>query len=204
MPAIRVLAIGDTHVRHRRFSSLPDADVFLHAGDFTRYGNGAEEFALWFHRLPYKLKLLTLGNHERKDAVAPYTASQWQSLFGPMLLIDRGVRATVNGVSLTILGLPYETNIQSVPSGVDVVLSHEPPYEVLDRTRDGGRAGSERIGELIRSSDARMHVFGHVHAQGGLTRTEGQRTYVNVATRAVLFELTETSFRVVSVHSPKE
>lgn len=203
MAAIRVLALSDTHGRHSRFHDLPPADVFLHAGDFTRYGNGAEEFALWFHRLPYKLKLLTLGNHERKDAVAQMPAAHWESLFGPMLLVDRGVRAAVGDRTLTVLGLPHGTQLQHLPSGLDIVLSHEPPYKILDQTHDGGHAGEERVTELVQSGDARVHVFGHVHAQGGNVYEDRRITHINVATRAVLFELTEASLRVVSTHAPK-
>lgn len=186
---LRVLALSDTHGQHRRLRDLPPADVFLHAGDFTNYGNGAEEFALWFHRLPYKLKLLTLGNHEGVDAIAHQTRQHWQSLFGPMLLLDRGVRAEIRGVGLTVFGLPHATQAERVPQGVDIVLSHEPPYGILDRTRGGARAGSERVAELVAATRAPAHVFGHVHAQGGKTQISARRVYVNAATRHVLFDL---------------
>lgn len=198
MASIRILALSDTHGRHSRFRTLPDADVFLHAGDFTRYGSGAEEFALWFHRLPYKLKLLTLGNHEGKDAVAPPATAHWQQLFGPMLLLDRGVRANVGTLTLTVIGLPSGTRLQRIPSGVDIALSHDPPYKILDRTHDGGHAGDEHIAELVRKSDARVHVFGHVHTQGGKCETHGAITHVNAATRAVLFELRDDSVHIIS------
>jgi Icc-related predicted phosphoesterase len=198
MASIRILALSDTHGRHNRFRSLPEADVFLHAGDFTRYGAGAEEFALWFHRLPYKLKLLTLGNHEGKDAVAPVAPAHWQQLFGPMLLLDCGVQARVGTQALTVLGVPHGTQLQRVPSGVDIVLSHDPPYKVLDRTHDGGHAGDEHIASLLNESDARVHVFGHVHTQGGEYETRGAITHINAATRAVLFEFSQDSVRVIS------
>lgn len=184
---MKILALSDTHGRHRRYSELPEADVFLHAGDFTRYGSGAEEFALWFHRLPYKLKLLTLGNHERKDAVAKPPLEHWQSLFGPMLLLDRGIRAKIGDRELVVFGLPHGTQVREVPH-VDLVLSHEPPYKILDRTRDGGHAGSEEVARLVADARPRYHVFGHVHAQGGETIAGDGITYVNAATRAVLFE----------------
>jgi hypothetical protein len=161
----------------------------LHAGDFTNYGNGAEEFAIWFHGLPYKLKLLTLGNHELTDSVAYRPPEHWQSLFGPMLLLDRGVRANIGGVSLTVFGLPHATKTEAIPAGVDVVLSHEPPYRILDATHGGGHAGSERIADLVGQARPQLHVFGHVHAGGGKTETAGGVTHVNAATRAVIHTL---------------
>jgi predicted phosphodiesterase len=195
--AVRVLVLGDTHGNHKKFRSLPDADIFLHAGDFTRYGSGAEEFAVWFHKLPYRVKLLTLGNHEGKDAVQKYRPDQWQALFGPLLLLDRGARVKVRDRDVVILGLPHATAIQQIPPGVDIVLSHEPAYQILDATYGGSHAGSETIARLIRESNAPIHAFGHVHTQGGKSETIDGTTHINAATKAVLFELNNGTPRVL-------
>ena len=200
--AVRVLVLSDTHGNHKKFRSLPDADIFLHAGDFTRYGSGAEEFAVWFHRLPYRVKLLTLGNHEGKDAVQKYRPDQWQALFGPLLLLDRGARVKANGRDVVILGLPHETALPQIPSGVDIVLSHEPPYRILDATYGGGHAGSETIAKLIENTDAPVHAFGHVHARGGESARRQHMIHINAATRGVLFELSGRRTRVLEVVRP--
>jgi len=183
--------MADSHRRHTRFKKLPDADIFVHAGDFTRHGEGAEEFALWFHALPYKLKLLTLGNHERKDSAYPIPVQHWESLFGPMLLLDRGIRAGVNDTSITIVGIPDATQLQALPQPLDVVVSHYPPYKILDATQSGGHAGNEHVGGLVEACAPALHIFGHVHAQGGETYRSGKTLYVNAATCAVLIELSE-------------
>jgi len=201
--AVRVLVLADTHGNHKKFRSLPEADIFLHAGDFTRYGSGAEEFAVWFHKLPYRVKLLTLGNHEGKDAVQKYRPDQWQALFGPLLLLDRGARVKANGRDVVILGLPHETALPQIPSGVDIVLSHEPPYRILDATYGGGHAGSETIAKLIGETDAPVHAFGHVHARGGESERREHVTHINAATRGVLFELQERSVKVLAVLSSR-
>jgi calcineurin-like phosphoesterase family protein len=144
---------------------------------------------MWFHRLPYKLKLLTLGNHELSDSIAYRPLQHWQSLFGPMLLLDRGVRANIAGTSITVFGLPHAPDTQRIPAGVDVVLSHEPPCRILDETRGGGHAGSERIAELVGQARPKLHVFGHVHAAGGKTQNLAGIAHVNAATRPVLYTL---------------
>ena len=200
--AVRVLVLSDTHGNHKKFRSLPDADVFLHAGDFTRYGSGAEEFAVWFHQLPFRVKLLTLGNHEGKDAVQKYRPEQWQALFGPLLLLDRGARVKVGGRDVTILGLPHATALPQIPSGVDIVLSHEPPYGILDATYGGGHAGSETIAALVREAAPPVHAFGHVHARGGAHDVREATTHINAATRAVLFEFSGRTARTLQVIRP--
>jgi hypothetical protein len=200
--AVRVLVLSDTHGNHKKFRSLPDADIFLHAGDFTRYGSGAEEFAVWFHKLPYRVKLLTLGNHEGKDAVQKYRPEQWQALFGPLLLLDRGARVKVRERDVVILGLPHATALPRIPPGVDIVLSHEPPYRILDAVYGGGHAGSETVAELVRDARPPVHAFGHVHARGGEHDLGDHTTHINAATRGVLFDLSGRSVRVLATIRP--
>lgn len=58
---------ADTHslIHHIKFD-IPDGDIFIHAGDFTKCGQKDEviEFNTWLGRLPHKHKLVIAGNHE--------------------------------------------------------------------------------------------------------------------------------------------
>ncbi|KAN0128493.1 Metallo-dependent phosphatase [Lactarius tabidus] len=83
----------------------------------------------------------------------------------------------------------YETDIEAkaiyerVPRDTEILLTHTPPYGVLDQARRGVHAGcktlSATLGEL---KQCRMHVFGHIHeAHGGLVHSDGQRVSVNAA-----------------------
>ena len=48
------------------YRKIPEGDVLIHAGDFTRCGNLQEvrEFNKWLETLPHKHKLVIAGNHE--------------------------------------------------------------------------------------------------------------------------------------------
>ena len=48
------------------FRTIPDGDVLIHAGDFTRCGHLQEvkEFNTWLGTLPHKHKIVIAGNHE--------------------------------------------------------------------------------------------------------------------------------------------
>lgn len=63
----RVVCLSDTHsmTSHIR-KSLPDGDILIHAGDFTRCGHVAEvkEFNEWLAAQPHKHKIVIAGNHE--------------------------------------------------------------------------------------------------------------------------------------------
>ena len=63
---IRVVCISDTHGRHRD-CKIPDGDVLVHAGDFTRYGkrSDAEDFNKWLGELPHKHKIVVNGTGAR-------------------------------------------------------------------------------------------------------------------------------------------
>lgn len=181
---IRVLAMSDSHRRHTRFD-LPPADVFIHAGDFSNYGSGVEEFAVWYWRLPYKHKLIVLGNHEEKDAVATRPLEIWRKLFGPTLLHNQAAELTVSGEKLLVYGAPYgASDFERVPDGTSVLITHEPPFTILDR-----RIGSTEVAEAARARQPRLHLFGHVHATGGQTVEHGATLHVNAATRAVVIDL---------------
>ncbi|XP_055625098.1 UPF0046 protein C25E10.12 [Toxorhynchites rutilus septentrionalis] len=64
---VRVVCMSDTHslTHHIKFD-IPDGDIFIHAGDFTRCGklNEVIDFNSWLEKLPHKHKLVIAGNHE--------------------------------------------------------------------------------------------------------------------------------------------
>lgn len=64
---VRVVCMSDTHslTSHIKFE-IPDGDIFIHAGDFTRCGgeNEVVNFSHWLSKLPHKYKIVIAGNHE--------------------------------------------------------------------------------------------------------------------------------------------
>ena len=59
--------MSDTHDMHHKIDikSLPEADIFIHAGDFTDYGK-EQDFWRFFElldKLNFKHKIVIAGNH---------------------------------------------------------------------------------------------------------------------------------------------
>jgi predicted phosphodiesterase len=83
---VRILAISDTHCNHQLIDikSWPEADIFIHAGDFTLKSGGHEfkNFREFLCRLPYKHKIVVAGNHdfglEPSDDVCDDISHCWQ------------------------------------------------------------------------------------------------------------------------------
>ena len=62
---VTLACISDTHGRHRDVF-VPEADILVHAGDFTHFGkiSDAKDFNKWLGDLPHKHKIVVNGNHE--------------------------------------------------------------------------------------------------------------------------------------------
>ena len=182
-----LLFLSDTHGFHRRLRNLPEADVLVHGGDFCM--NGTEDEALDFTNrlcdLPYRHKIFILGNHDtclhgaRVDGLDANCH----------LLSHEGI--TLEGV--TFYGLPFfiegfeDRRVKAVPSGVDVLVSHQPPFRVLDEDAVEGMPihyGSEVLWEQVLETKPRYHLFGHVHAAYGTLRWSG----ISFANGALLCE----------------
>ena len=62
---MRFVCTSDTHTKHSTLP-IPDGDVFLHAGDFTRRGELSDvaDFDRFLAGLPHKHKIVIAGNHD--------------------------------------------------------------------------------------------------------------------------------------------
>lgn len=60
-----------------------------------------------------------------------------------------------------------EKKFKKIPKDVDILITHTPPYLVLDESRDGRPCGSQMLRQQL---DTRikpiLHVFGHIHEEG--------------------------------------
>lgn len=65
---VRILTMSDTHDLHFRIDiiNLPPTDIFIHAGDFTKFSGKAQlkRFRQFLNILPYKHKIVVAGNHD--------------------------------------------------------------------------------------------------------------------------------------------
>ena len=169
-----LLHISDTHGLHSRLGALPPADVLVHSGDFTDGGTEAEalDFLNWFIVLPYAHKIFVVGNHD----LCLWDALEIEDLPENVhFLQDRGV--TIDGV--TFFGLGYNHPEELIPDDVDVLVTHEPPCEILDRS-SGIHWGNLAIRQRVEVVMPRYHLFGHAHEANGILQ-KGGITYSNAS-----------------------
>lgn len=62
---MRIVIISDTHSKHD-IVELPEGDVLVHSGDFTRCGSYEDvlNFAKWMNRQNFAHRICVAGNHD--------------------------------------------------------------------------------------------------------------------------------------------
>jgi predicted phosphodiesterase len=195
----RLVLLSDTHGHHSKLDA-PEGDVLVHAGDFCSTGKEeqARRFARWLAAQPHAHKVVIAGNHDR---CLELDMSLGAKLFeGATYLLDSG--ATLAG--LTFYGSPWQPEFLNwsfnlprgeplrqvwakIPAGIDVLITHGPPFGVLDRTFQGALVGCEELRTAVDRVQPRLHVFGHIHEAAGAQRESGV-LFVNAATCTLAYQ----------------
>ncbi|MCL7421771.1 MAG: hypothetical protein M8364_12785 [Methylobacter sp.] len=67
-----------------------------------------------------------------------------------------------------------------IPEDIDVLITHTPPYGILDKIDDGESVGCEDLSEALKRVKPKIHVFGHIHESYGVLEQDGT-IYVNAS-----------------------
>ena len=188
---MRITCISDTHELHRDLW-LPGGDLLIHAGDITFFSSREsvlEDFNDWLGAQPYRYKVVIPGNH---DSLLELPEHQ-RKITNAHLLVDRGI--LLGGLKLwgspvtthadVAFGMPdpnERTGLWSrIPNELDVLITHGPPYRVLDSAPgELHHGGCPQLRAAVIVKRPRLHVFGHVHAAYG-TRPSTNTMFINAA-----------------------
>jgi len=192
---MRLIVISDTHGLHNRIEGLPDGDVLVHAGDFMNSGYDATDiwsFNRWLAEQSFESRIVIGGNHDRFFQDSPEDA---RSLLTNAIYLENS-GATINGVSFW--GSPYTPEFlnwafmyprgaearkywDQIPDGLDVLITHGPPFGILDQVTPGGEhLGCAELLKAIEEKKPKVHIFGHIHGGAG-TFDSGATRFINAA-----------------------
>ncbi|WP_026933408.1 metallophosphatase domain-containing protein [Christiangramia echinicola] len=180
---MRLICLADTHNLHHEIP-IPDGDVLIHAGDCTDGGtrNETENFLEWFSSQPHKYKVLVPGNHdfyfEKPDNLSKIPD-------GIHLLIDSGLEienlkiwgspvtpGTNNWAFNRERGNQIRKHWEQIPVDTDILITHTPPFEILDEIGSGIKLGCEELKRILPIVQPKYHLFGHIHnASGSIIRS---------------------------------
>lgn len=191
---MKIVTFSDTHGQHAsvrltKFLFDNAGDLLLFAGDLqANHFDDGKSFVKWLASLPYKHKICVFGNH---DGNYEYTLEEANKYDNIKFLMNESIN--IDGIN--IFGSPnsvlfmdwyfmYPDNelkdiYEKIPNNTNILLTHTPPFQILDETFDKYNAGSksllDRISEL---NELKYNIFGHIHECYGDSRY-GKPRYIN-------------------------
>ena len=175
---MKICAIADTHGKHWDLK-IPKCDIFIFAGDANINSLvDAYDFNAWLGGIEVSTaRIIIAGNHDR---YLEEIGQAWcEFLFtNATYLQDKEIE--VGG--LKIYGSPWTPTFMSwafmrprrsqdlkkiwkqMPEDLDILITHGPPYKILDKTVFGGdNCGCEVLVREIYKKHPKYHLFGHIH-----------------------------------------
>ena len=186
--------MSDTHGHHRRVN-IPDGDVLVHAGDITISGQLKimSDFAEWMGSFSHKKKYVIFGNHDRFQAQSYYRDMALTYIQDAGITYLQDSEDVIDGVKfygspwtpaygeywfMASRGEDIAKRWNAIPDDVDVLITHSPPYDILDQVFTGEvwfgeeiirNIGCEMLAKRIQQlKSLKAHIFGHCHPSSGV------------------------------------
>jgi len=199
-PPVKICVLSDTHNQHKLFPITP-CDIAIHCGDFSSMGylHECKAFLEWFSVQPAKHRIFISGNH---DSVVPF---EQPILFREIVKEYPGVTYLENE-GITVEGLKFwgramtptfndwafmadpgspkmVSSLDIIPTDTDVLITHGPPYQILDNTEDNQQVGCKDMRYWLENGvrKPRLIVCGHIHHGRGVHLYGDKTTIVNAA-----------------------
>lgn len=200
---LRLVCLSDTHNNLSEIV-VPDGDVLIFAGDISMGGRERELIAfntdLVRVKDRFKKIILIAGNHDFMFQTNHYNAKR----LVPNATYLEDSEVIIDGVKL--YGSPWQPwfhdwafNLQRgqeikkkwdmIPKDTDVLITHGPPYNILDETPRGEKVGCQDLFDAVMRIKPKVHVFGHIHWSYGEKYFNGTH-FVNASSCTERYEPT--------------
>lgn len=179
---MKITCISDLH---GFYPELPGGDLLIVAGDLTANDKDYGLFQMWLFQQDYRKIVVIAGNHDG------YLEKEPNIFDHPICyLCDSGTEFE----GLKIWGSPYTPEFgnwhfmkkrgqemkevwDKIPKDVDILITHGPPYGIMDKVFTGGTTyhsarvptydsvGCEELRQRLygESIKPKLHIFGHIH-----------------------------------------
>ena len=185
---MKITFFSDTHNQHSRIP-FTSGDVLVFCGDLTTRGALSEvkEFSDFIKNLNYDHKIVIAGNHD-------FSFEDQRKLEAEKLLTDNGI-IYLNDSGLEIDGIKFwgspvqpcfhdwafnrsrgeeiRKHWELIPINTDVLITHGPPYGIMDLCADGSRVGCLDQLEYVKKLKPKINAFGHIHESYGMLEIDG-------------------------------
>jgi len=178
---MKIIAISDTHmIKPLHELNLPSGDVLIIAGDILKSGSFGEFYIVLneLNKIKYKYKniIVVAGNH---DVCFQELAITKMILLEDDIVYLEDMEVVIDGVKF--YGTPWskpfnnwafmadekrrEKKFNNIPKDVDVLITHAPPYQILDKTSKGEEVGCEILKKMLDEDEIapKYIICGHIH-----------------------------------------
>ncbi|WP_417885226.1 metallophosphatase domain-containing protein [Zunongwangia sp.] len=191
---MRLVILSDTHGKHHELQ-LPEGDILIHCGDITEGGSKREiiDFLNWFSSLPHTHKIFIGGNHDFELEKLPNKKIQDLIPENITYLQDSGITiksyrfwgsaytpGEANWAFHKDRGKQIKKTWDKIPNSTDVLITHTPPYSILDEINNNIHIGCEELLKNVINIKPKIHCFGHSHNEYGQVKL-GDTNYINSA-----------------------
>ena len=195
---VKIAAISDTHTQHYDVL-IPQCDLLIHSGDFSYVGKMLDVLELnrWFGNLKQsglvKEIVMVAGNH---DWICETNPSWVKESFTNCIYLDEesaevmGIK--VFGSAITpefnswafnrYRGEEIARNWSKIPEDTELLITHGPPFGILDKLEDGTPVGCEELLKRVQKlPKLKLHCFGHIHGDYGRYTDPSGKLFINAA-----------------------
>ena len=192
---MKLVFLSDTHNQHQKLTrQIPLGDVLVHCGDFTNRGTAIEvlSFLEWYGNLPHKHKIFIAGNHD--FFFEDITKDTIESVLPNNVIYLENSGIEINGINFW--GSPSQPIFfdwafnktheelkktwSKIPVDTDVLITHCPPHQILDKTNNGLNVGCKALKERLEIINPKINVFGHIHEAYGIEK-QNETTFINAS-----------------------
>jgi len=177
---------------------LKGGDLLIVAGDLTARDFYYEhfEFEKWLCSQKYEKKVVIAGNHDGflvNSACVMFEDVEYLKDSG---FYFRGFKIWGSPWTPTFYnwhfmkdrGAEIKEKWDLIPDDVDILVTHGPPFGILDKVTKNSRprgvennVGCEELREAVLRVKPKLHVFGHIHSEGGKQEKIGGTIFVNAS-----------------------
>jgi hypothetical protein len=185
---MNALLVADLHGTYDHIDALlaTDPDCLLIAGDITQFGP-VEEISMFIERLGLPV-LAVPGNCDPRESLSCLDNSGAVCLHGSSITFGTTTISGIGGSNPTPFNTAFECSEEEIDqimndmiqrmekNQTNILISHAPPYGLLDEVAPGVHVGSTSIRNHLKSFD--IICCAHIHEQRGIVQ-EGETWVVN-------------------------
>ena len=204
---MQITTISDTHGLHHQLQ-LPGGDLLIHAGDVCNRGTEKEalDFMNWFINQDYKYQVFIAGNHDFYFENFIQTEIQAMLPKNAFYLNDSGIE--IEGINIWGSPItPFFNNLafnkqrgieifkhwEKIPNNTNILITHGPPYDVLDKTFQSLYVGCTNLLTKVEEIQPNYHIFGHIHEGFGMVKKE-KTTFINTTSVDLNYKVRKIPF----------